>query len=344
MPTPNRLRSAIKRTSFLPIGLLVLALTVISATFAQRTGTASATPLPLDNMYMGTASMKMKVGSAYQVTSTSVCLVAITNAPGGDLVDVIIQGASEEGCLLPRSTAPQNPSSLFPPSDVFSAVTILDQALTGGLGWKNNPVKQTANQWQFQLAAPLDVAANVIVNGTYRPFYSGATLVVKFINNRQGIYFKLTGFVPTGPGGAKTSVEIEAVANTFDMPPTAIASSPFSGATGVLAGSTVTVFYDEPVNVDPAGAAITCTSSTPPASVTFNSTNANLTILGQGTPVITLVASPSLPVGGIWDCVASIDPAAVDDVDTVDPPANYEGSGISVSFQMEIQLLPPGPN
>ncbi len=316
--------------------MLLLVLAIAAVAWLQQAQSASAIPQTVSKDYQGTVNVRVKNGAAWQVFPMQVCVTVETNGPNGDITDVYMAGSDTSQCTedVPALTIDPPPSNtclceLGTTPGSFLIDTTVDQASTG-FGWKTSPTKQTASQWQFKLISSTPGAADIFLNNGARMMTPNTLLTVKFIRDRGGIYFKATGFAPLNANGLpKVQIEIESTGAGLDAPPTVVDVTPVSGSDGD-SDTTPTFTYDEPVNVEPSAAGIECIFEG--NTVAFNTANANLTILGQGTKVITLVPTGGLPLNGNWVCTAFIDSQGVDDVDTIDPPSNWFFSGASTEF------------
>ncbi len=333
-----------QRTVLLPTALLTLLLALGAAIWLQQTQSVSAGPAvdPYYRDYIGTATVKVKNGAAWQSFPMQVCVTVETAGQNGDITDVIVGGDIEFDCY-PEESDNSETSILGDSLDVSSFAgcgcsentgsffidTKEDTSVNAGKGWKTPPTKQTASQWQFKLMAPLDYAAEIWLNDDVRPLTANTTFTVKFLNNRQGLYFKAAGFAPLNDNGLpKVTVEIESVSTGLDSPPTLIDIN-INDSDTVDSDVVVQFTFDEPVNVvDTIYVGIDCFVGN--TGFFYYAEYSNLTISGNGTNVIGLSAIGGLPYGA--DCYAYIYPPAIDDVDNNDPPEWGPFSGGVVQF------------
>ncbi len=324
-----------KRIAIGPAFLLILALAGAGVLWLQQARTAGAEPEPYFRYYEGTANVKVKNGNAYSVYPVYTCTVVETAGVNGNIIDVDIFGIninqdilSDIGELFCGGYCPceepvltlENavvPEGILP--GTFLIATWVDENLTGGTGWKANPLKQTSTQWLFTLKKPEPMAAMIVLNNEFRPMQANTTLMTKFIRNREGIYWKVAGMAPLNANGLpKVTVEIEVPVTGHDSPPTPLSTNPQDSDT-VDSDTSMTVTYSEPVNVDPFFVELSCDGYGYQA---FN-------ILGQGTANI--VIDPVSPLPGNTFCNLYIPEWAVTDVDTVDPP-DYGFDWVDIEF------------
>lgn len=330
-----------QRIAIGPVFLLILAIAGAGVLWLQQAKTAGADPEPYYRYYEGTATVKVKNGNAFSTYPVYTCTIVETAGINGNIVDAEIYGINVNqdfgsdteqpfcGTMCLCGGEPTNVIEGYSEPDLlpgfFVIATWIDEIETGGTGWKANPVKQTSTQWLFTLKKPEIPAAIVGLNNNFRLMQANTTLLVKFIRNREGIYWKVAGTAPLNDNGTpKVNVEIEIPIAGHDAPPTPIATDPEDSET-VDSDTSMTVTYSEPVNVDPFGVELYCEGY---GYIDF-------TVLGQGTANIVIDPVSDLPVN-TW-CNLYIYEDAVTDVDTIDPP-DYGFDWVDIGFWVQGQF------
>lgn len=190
--------------------------------------------------------------------------------------------------------------------------------------WKA-PVKTTAESWTITTKAVNSSSAGVYINGVLKPLNPGAVLTVKFIGGaaRPKLYFKLTGFAPTGIGAGKVAIEAE------------------TSGTGALQHIVVTSVFPEEASVVPTGTGILIYFSEIPGAIDpdlivliCNGEEVEFTFVDHGTHFELIPVVP-LPPGS--ECSVTIPQGTVTDTD---PNDGTSGLPFDYVFEFETDAAP----
>ncbi len=81
--------------------------------------------------------------------------------------------------------------------------------LNTATNWKP-PTQPAVGQWRFAMKTVNALTGGVFVNSAYRALDGSSAVLVKFVDGRLKLYFKLTGQAPNGIGISRVGVEAEA--------------------------------------------------------------------------------------------------------------------------------------